>query len=160
MDAATALVNLSLNQANEPTNLSPLKQVLSHHYFIYSRIKIWAWLMKHSQSCYFSWGSKWNWSIVIHQNSGRNHNKWTPKNKECAVSVLLELGLNNSSLILAALQFGVYEPLRQIIITGTNRAQRKANSLFHQMSKCEHIPWTSSNGSKFVSLCLLTLFAL
>ena len=27
----------------------------------------------------------------------------TPKNKECATSVLLELGLNNSSFILAAL---------------------------------------------------------
>lgn len=64
----------------------------------------------------------------------------TPKNKECATSVLLELGLNNSSLVLAALQFGVYEHLAEIARSGTNRAQRKANSLLNHMSKCEHIP--------------------
>nr|POE50080.1 u-box domain-containing protein 15 [Quercus suber] len=64
----------------------------------------------------------------------------TPKNKECATSVLLELGLNNSSLVLAALQYGVYEHLVEIARNGTNRAQRKANSLLNHMSKCEHLP--------------------
>lgn len=64
----------------------------------------------------------------------------TPKNKECATAVLLELGLNNSSLVLAALQYGVYEHLAEIARSGTNRAQRKANSLLNHMSKCEHIP--------------------
>lgn len=64
----------------------------------------------------------------------------TSKNKECATSVLLQLGLNNSSLVLAALQYGVYEHLVEITRSGTNRAQRKANSLLNHMSKCEHIP--------------------
>ncbi|KAM7256548.1 hypothetical protein ACFE04_012289 [Oxalis oulophora] len=64
----------------------------------------------------------------------------TPKNKECATAVLLQLGLNNSSLILAALQYGVYEPLVEVARCGTNRAQRKAKSLLQHMSKCEHIP--------------------
>ncbi|KAK9026161.1 hypothetical protein V6N11_039007 [Hibiscus sabdariffa] len=64
----------------------------------------------------------------------------TPKNKECATSVLLELSSNNSSHILAALQFGVYEHLVRITESGTNRAQRKANALIQLMSKCEQIP--------------------
>ncbi|KAL4308457.1 hypothetical protein GQ457_01G008650 [Hibiscus cannabinus] len=64
----------------------------------------------------------------------------TPKNKECATSVLLELSSNNSSHVLAALQFGVYEHLVEITRSGTNRAQRKANALLQLMSKCEHIP--------------------
>ncbi|KAE8680370.1 U-box domain-containing protein 15 [Hibiscus syriacus] len=59
----------------------------------------------------------------------------TPKNKECATSVLLELSSNNSSHILAALQFGVYEHLVKIKQSGTNRAQRKATALLQLMSK-------------------------
>ena len=64
----------------------------------------------------------------------------TPKNKECATSVLLELALNNSSVTLAALQYGVYEHLVKLARCGSNRGQRKANSLLQQMSKFEHIP--------------------
>ncbi|KAK6946527.1 Armadillo [Dillenia turbinata] len=64
----------------------------------------------------------------------------TPKNKECATSLLLELGLKNSSFTLAALQYGVYDHLINIARCGTTRAQRKANSLLQLMSKCEHIP--------------------
>lgn len=47
----------------------------------------------------------------------------TPKNKECAISVLLGLALNNSSFMLAALQFGVYDHLVKVVKSGTNRAQ-------------------------------------
>ncbi|KAI8028556.1 U-box domain-containing protein 15 [Camellia lanceoleosa] len=64
----------------------------------------------------------------------------TPKNKECATAVLLELGLKNSSFVLAALQYGVYDHLAEIARCGTSRAQRKANSLLQHMSNCEHIP--------------------
>jgi hypothetical protein len=64
----------------------------------------------------------------------------TPKNKECALSVLLQLGLHNSSIILAALQYGVYEHLVELTKSGTNRAQRKANSILQHMSKYGHIP--------------------
>jgi len=39
----------------------------------------------------------------------------------------------------AALQFGVYEHLMEISKSGSNRAQRKADSLLQLMSKAEHI---------------------
>ncbi|XP_058754653.1 U-box domain-containing protein 15-like [Vicia villosa] len=63
----------------------------------------------------------------------------TPKNKECAASVLLELCTSNSSFTLAALQFGVYEHLVEIKESGTNRAQRKANAILELISKSEQI---------------------
>lgn len=65
----------------------------------------------------------------------------TPKNKECATALILELGSNNSSCLLGALQYGVYDHLVEITRCGTTRAQRKANSLLHLMSKSEHIPF-------------------
>ncbi|KAK7295121.1 hypothetical protein RJT34_18025 [Clitoria ternatea] len=65
--------------------------------------------------------------------------KGTPKNKECAAAVLLELCLNNSSFILAALQFGVYEHLIEIEQCGTDRAQRKANAILELISRNEQI---------------------
>ncbi|GFQ01856.1 U-box domain-containing protein 15 [Phtheirospermum japonicum] len=65
----------------------------------------------------------------------------TSKNKECATAVILELGSNNSSCLLAALQYGVYDHLIEITRSGTTRGQRKAKSLLHLMSKNEHIPF-------------------
>ncbi|TVU05474.1 hypothetical protein EJB05_48640, partial [Eragrostis curvula] len=53
----------------------------------------------------------------------------TPKNKECALSVLLELGSNSKPLLVHALRFGLHEDLSKIAKNGTSRAQRKANSL-------------------------------
>uniref|UniRef100_A0A7N0V5W8 RING-type E3 ubiquitin transferase n=1 Tax=Kalanchoe fedtschenkoi TaxID=63787 RepID=A0A7N0V5W8_KALFE len=64
----------------------------------------------------------------------------TPKNKECASSVLLELCTNSSTSMLTALQFGVYEYLAELTRTGTSRAQRKAASLLQLMSRSEQIP--------------------
>lgn len=61
----------------------------------------------------------------------------TPKNKECAVSVLLELGLHDTALVLTAVRLGVYEELCEISKTGTNRAQRKANALLQYIAKCD-----------------------
>ncbi|XP_073021677.1 U-box domain-containing protein 15 [Primulina eburnea] len=66
--------------------------------------------------------------------------KGTPKNKECATAVLVELGSNNTNLILAALQYGVYEYLVEVANNGTERGQRKANSMLRLMSKAEQIP--------------------
>lgn len=63
----------------------------------------------------------------------------TPKNKECAASVLLELCSSNSSFTLAALQFGVYEHLIEIKESGTNRAQRKANAILDLIKRSEQI---------------------
>ncbi|KAA3465455.1 U-box domain-containing protein 15-like [Gossypium australe] len=140
-DAATALFNLSLNQANKSRAIKagiipPLLHLLDDKNLgmIDEALSILLLLASHPEGRNEISRLSFIETLVEIIRNG------TPKNKECAVSVLLELGLNNSSLILAALQFGVYEPLREISISGTNRAQRKANSLLQHMSKCEHIP--------------------
>ncbi|KAL3619802.1 hypothetical protein CASFOL_034714 [Castilleja foliolosa] len=68
----------------------------------------------------------------------------TAKNKECATAVLLELGSKNRNLILAGLQYGVYEHLVEVCKSGTERGQRKANSLLRLMSQAEQIPSEAS----------------
>ncbi|KAH1099180.1 hypothetical protein J1N35_016101 [Gossypium stocksii] len=140
-DAATALFNLSLNQANKSKAIKagiipPLLRFLDDKNLdmVDEALSILLLLVSHPEGRNEIGRLSFVETLVGIIRSG------TPKNKECAVSVLLELGLNNSSLTLAALQFGVYEPLREIAINGTNRAQRKANSLLQHMSKCEHIP--------------------
>ena len=60
----------------------------------------------------------------------------TPKNKECALSVLLELGTNSKPLLVHGLRFGLHEDLSKIAKNGTSRAQRKANSLIKLARKC------------------------
>jgi len=60
----------------------------------------------------------------------------TPKNKECALSVLLELGTNSRPLLVHGLRFGLHEDLSKIAKNGTSRAQRKANSLIKLARKC------------------------
>ncbi|EAZ02423.1 hypothetical protein OsI_24524 [Oryza sativa Indica Group] len=60
----------------------------------------------------------------------------TPKNKECAVSVLLELGSSNNALMAHALGFDLHDHLADIAKNGTSRAQRKANSLIQLARKC------------------------
>ncbi|GER43933.1 U-box domain-containing protein 15 [Striga asiatica] len=68
----------------------------------------------------------------------------TPKNRECATAVLLELGSRNRNLVLAALQYGVYENLVEVSKSGTERGQRKAGSLLRVMSQAEQIPTEAS----------------
>ncbi|KAM7470980.1 hypothetical protein LguiA_009163 [Lonicera macranthoides] len=140
-DAATALFNLSLNQANKSRaikagiipallhllkdkNLGMIDEALSILLLLASQTE------GHSAIGHIS---------VIEALVGITRDG-TPKNKECATAVLLELGSKNSSFILAALQYGVYDHLIEITKCGTNRAQRKAKSLLQHMSKCEHIP--------------------
>ncbi|PUZ51935.1 hypothetical protein GQ55_6G230600 [Panicum hallii var. hallii] len=60
----------------------------------------------------------------------------TPKNKECALSVLLELGTNSKPLLVHGLRFGLHEDLSKIAKNGTSRAQRKASSLIQLARKC------------------------
>lgn len=140
-DAATALFNLSLNQANkfraiQAGIIPPLLHLLEDKNLgmIDEALSILLLLASHPEGQNEIGKLSFVETLVEIIRSG------TPKNKECATSVLLELGLNNSSLVLAALQYGVYEHLVEIARTGTNRAQRKANSLLNHMSKCEHIP--------------------
>lgn len=147
-DAATALFNLSLNQSNksraikagiipallhllEDKNLGMIDEALS----------ILLLLVSHPEGRTEIGRLSFIVTLVEIMKDG------TPKNKECATSVLLELGLNNSSFILAALQYGVYDHLVEIMRCGTNRAQRKANCLLQHMCKCEHIPWNFNVGA-------------
>lgn len=140
-DAATALFNLCLNKTNKSRAIEagifpPLLHLLEEKSLgmVDEALSILLLLASHPEGQIELGKRVFVEKLVEIMRDG------TAKNKECATSVLLELGLKNSSLILAALQVGVYEHLREIVRCGTNRAQRKANSLLQHMSKCEHIP--------------------
>ncbi|KAM1725133.1 hypothetical protein ACFX11_016177 [Malus domestica] len=140
-DAATALFNLSLNQANKGRAISagivpPLLQLLKDRNLgmVDEALSIFLLLASHPDGRQEIGQLSFIEILVEFIREG------TPKNKECATSVLLELGSSNSSFLLAALQFGVYEHLVEITRSGTNRAQRKANALLQLISKSEQIP--------------------
>ncbi|CAH8360782.1 unnamed protein product [Eruca vesicaria subsp. sativa] len=139
-DALTALFNLSLNSANKGRAIDagivqPLLQLLkdTNLGMIDEALSILLLLVSHPEGRQAIGQLSFIETLVEFIRQG------TPKNKECAASVLLELGSNNSSFILAALQFGVYEYLVEITRSGTNRAQRKANALIQLISKSEQI---------------------
>ncbi|XVF35830.1 hypothetical protein REPUB_Repub19eG0004600 [Reevesia pubescens] len=140
-DAVTALFNLSLNQANKARAvdagiITPLLVLLKDKKLgmVNEALSIFLLLATHPEGRHEIGQLSFVRTLVDIITDG------TPKNKECATSVLLELSSNNSSHILAALQFGVYEHLIEISLSGTNRAQRKANALLQLMSKSEQIP--------------------
>lgn len=140
-DAATALFNLSLNQSNKSRAIKggiipPLLRLLEDKSLgmVDEALSILLLLTSHPEGRAELSHNSFIETIVNIMKDG------TPKNKECATSLLLELGLNNSPSILVALQYGVYEHLIELTRSGTSRAQRKANSLLQYMSKCEHIP--------------------
>ena len=140
-DAVTALFNLSLNQANKVRAIDagivpPLLLLLEDKKLgmVDEALSILLLLATHPEGRHEIGQLSFIGTLVDFIKDG------TPKNKECATSVLLELSSNNSSHILAALQFGVYEHLIEISQSGTNRAQRKANALLQLMSKSEQIP--------------------
>ncbi|XP_021612923.1 U-box domain-containing protein 15 [Manihot esculenta] len=139
-DAILALFNLSLNHSNKARAIDdgiipPLLQLLKDRnlHMIDEALSILLLLVSHPEGRSSIGQLSFIESLVEFIKNG------TPKNKECATSVLLELGLKNSSFILAALQYGVYEHLAEIQINGTNRAQRKANALIQLMSRTEQI---------------------
>ncbi|PON90460.1 Beta-catenin [Trema orientale] len=140
-DAATALFNLSLNLGNKTRAISagivaPLLQLLNDRNLgmIDEALSILLLIAAHPD------GREEIGQLSFVETLVEFIREGTPKNKECAASVLLELGSNNSSFILAALQFGVYEHLVDITRSGTNRAQRKASALLQLMSRSEQIP--------------------
>ncbi|CAK9315474.1 unnamed protein product [Citrullus colocynthis] len=140
-DAATALFNLSLNQANKSRAIKagiipPLLALLEDKNLgmVDEALSILLLLASHPEGRSEIGNNSFIEILVNIIIDG------TPKNKECATSLLLELGRNNSPSILVALQFGVYEHLVELTRCGTSRAQRKATSLLQYMSKCEHIP--------------------
>jgi exonuclease I len=139
-DAATALFNLSLNHSNKGRAIdagivTPLLHLVKDRNLgmVDEALSIFLLLASHPEGRNEIGQLSFIETLVELMKDG------TPKNKECATSVLLELGSTNSSFMLAALQFGVYENLVEISKSGTNRAQRKANSLLQLMSKAEHI---------------------
>lgn len=140
-DAATALFNLSLNPLNKLKAIKagiicPLLQLLENKNLemVDEALSILLLLLSHPEGRNDIGKLEFIETLVEIMRDG------TPKNKECATALLLELGLQNSSFVLAALQYGVYEYLTEIARSGTSRAQRKANSLLQHMSNCEHIP--------------------
>ncbi|XP_042507907.1 U-box domain-containing protein 15-like [Macadamia integrifolia] len=128
-DAATALFNLALNQANKVRVIKanivpPLLQLLTDKNLgmIDESLSILLPLASLPEAQNAIGQLPFVETLVELIRDG------TPKNKECAISVLLELGLHNSSFISTALEFGVNEHLIEISKNGTSRAQRKANS--------------------------------
>ncbi|PIA46801.1 hypothetical protein AQUCO_01500384v1 [Aquilegia coerulea] len=147
-DAATALFNLALNQANKTRAIKagivkPLIQLLLDRNLGMAdeALSILLLVASHPEGRTTIGQLSFIETLVEFIKAG------TPKNKECAIAVLLELGKHDSSFILAALQFGVYDHLAEVARSGTNRAQRKSNSLLQLMTKCEHIPQSCLHSS-------------
>ncbi|KAG8368013.1 hypothetical protein BUALT_Bualt15G0001100 [Buddleja alternifolia] len=141
-DAATALFSLVLNQANRSRAIMggiipPLLHLLEDKSLdmVDEALSILLLIASHPEGRNEIGRLSFIQTLVEMVRDG------TPKNKECATAVILELGSNNSSCLLAALQYGVYDHLIEITRSGTTRAQRKANSLLQLMSKNEHIPF-------------------
>ncbi|KAF7829484.1 U-box domain-containing protein 15 [Senna tora] len=139
-DALTALFNLSLNHANKSRAISagivtPLIQLLRdiNLGMIDEVLSIILLLASNPDGRQELGQLSFIETLVEFIKDG------TPKNKECAASVLLELGSKNSNLILAALQFGVYDHIIEIKQSGTDRAKRKADAFLQLMAKNEHI---------------------
>ncbi|CAL0303288.1 unnamed protein product [Lupinus luteus] len=139
-DAATALFNLSLIHANKGRAISagivaPLLQLLKdiNLGMIDEALSILLLLVSNPEGRQEIGQLSFIETLVEFTREG------TPKNKECATSVLLELCSTNSSFILTALQFGVYEHLVEIKQSGTNRAKRKASAILELISKSEQI---------------------
>ena len=136
-DAATAIFNLILNHPNklramEAGIVAALMKILSDKKLdmVDEALSIFLLLASHP-NCRNDVGTTSFVEILV-----QIIKEGTPKNKECALSVLLELGLNNNSLMVHALGSGLHEHLSDIAKTGTSRAQRKANSLIQLSCKC------------------------
>ncbi|RDX61251.1 U-box domain-containing protein 15, partial [Mucuna pruriens] len=139
-DAATALFNLALHHANKGRAIragivTPLLRLLedTNLGMIDEALSILLLLAFNSEGRQEIGNLTFIETLVAFMRDG------TPKNKECAASVLLELCINNSSFTLAALQFGVYEHLIEIKQNGTSRAQRKAVGILELISRSEQI---------------------
>ncbi|KAJ3672318.1 hypothetical protein LUZ60_007039 [Juncus effusus] len=139
-DATTALFNLLLNNKNKPRAIDAgivpaLLHLLENRSIgmIDEALAIFLLLASHPEGRHKIGNISFIEILVSLVKEG------TPKNKECALSVLHELGSYNSSLVLTALQYGIYDHLVEVEVDGTNRAQRKANSLLQLIKKKEEM---------------------
>ncbi|KAJ0851786.1 hypothetical protein HanRHA438_Chr14g0630911 [Helianthus annuus] len=78
----------------------------------------------------------------------------TPKNKECAASVLLKLCENNNNNLVVALQYGVYEHVSELSQNGSKRGKKKAVAMLQLMSKSGQIPSYNNVKVPLVWLCI------
>ncbi|XP_009759338.1 U-box domain-containing protein 15 [Nicotiana tabacum] len=141
-DAITALFNLCFNHTNKSIAIqagivAPLLQLLEekHLDMVDETLSILLVLTTHPEGRQEVGKLSFIETLVNLIRDG------TPKNKECSAAVLLELSTHNSNLMLAALQYGVYEHLVEIGKEGTDRGQRKAKSILQLMTKTEQIPY-------------------
>uniref|UniRef100_J3MHT4 RING-type E3 ubiquitin transferase n=1 Tax=Oryza brachyantha TaxID=4533 RepID=J3MHT4_ORYBR len=136
-DASTAIFNLMLNNPNklraiEAGILPALLKLLDDNKaaMVDEALSIFLLLASHS-TCRAEVGTDHFVDMLV-----RIIKDGTPKNKECALSVLLELGLANNALMAHALCSGLHDHLADVAKNGTSRAQRKANSLIQLARKC------------------------
>lgn len=138
-DAVTALCNLCLSSANKTRAIDAgivevlLKGIAKEQNMIDEILNVLRHLAMIPQ------GRKEIGTLNFIETLVRLISDGTATNKEWATAVLLELGSHNSNLILAALQYGVYEPLSEVAKNGTDRGRRKANSVLELMTKMEQI---------------------
>ncbi|CAJ1820595.1 unnamed protein product [Sphenostylis stenocarpa] len=139
-DALTALFNLTLNHANKGRAIragvvTPLLLLLkdTNLDLIDEALSILLLLVSNQE------GRQEIGQLTFIETLVEFMKRGTPKNKECAAAVLLELCLYTSSFLLAALQFGVYHDLIEIKQNGTSRGQRKAMEILDLISKNEQI---------------------
>ncbi|XP_024983350.1 U-box domain-containing protein 15-like [Cynara cardunculus var. scolymus] len=139
-DAASALFNLTLSQSNksraiEAGAIKPLLNILQNERLdmVDEALSVLLLLAAHPD------GRKELGQLSFIETLVRFIREGTPKNKECAAAVLLKLCTNNSNLLLAALQFGVYEHVKEVSQNGTKRGQKKAAAILQLMSKSEQI---------------------
>lgn len=140
-DAVTALFNLCLNPANKTIAIEagivpPLLRILEDKKLEMMNETLSMLLVLASSSE----GRRELGQLPFIETLVQLTRDGTPKNKECALAVLLELGSNNSNLILAALQYGVYEYVVDVSKNGTERGRRKANSMLRLTSTAQEIP--------------------
>ncbi|CAI9266134.1 unnamed protein product [Lactuca saligna] len=135
-DAATALFNLTLSHPNkvraiEGGAIKPLLKMLENERLdmVDEALSVLLLLAAHPD------GRKELGQLSFIETLVKFMRQGTPKNKECATAVLLKLCLNNSNLLLAALQYGVYEHVVDISQNGTKRGQKKAAAIFQLMNK-------------------------
>ncbi|KAL5200163.1 hypothetical protein ABZP36_021366 [Zizania latifolia] len=136
-DASTAIFNLILNNPNklramETGIVTTLLKLLDDKKagMVDEALSIFLLLASHA-ACRAEIGTEHFVEVLT-----RIIKEGNPKNKECALSVLLELGLSNNALMAHALGLHLHPHLTDIAKTGTSRAQRKANSLIQLARKC------------------------
>lgn len=140
-DAATALFHLTVLQTNktkaiEAGAIKHLLNILENKGLdmVDEALSILLLLAEHPD------GKKELGQLSFIETLVRFMREGTPKNKECAASVLLKLCTNNNNNLVVALQYGVYEHVSEISRNGTKRGKMKAVAMLELMSKSGQIP--------------------